>query len=107
MKTEGPPVAKKRKTKKIDQANVDAFSRKLAEWGRTLPKKEAGLLRLLVDRASAVNVDDLGEYNLSAKIQPDAERVFKSLQSGIARMPRGGVWLKLGPLWLRSTTTVP
>jgi hypothetical protein len=99
-------LKKQKRKKNIDQASVDAFSKKLAEWGKTLPKKEAGLLRLLVDRATSVNVGDLGDYNLTAKVQPDAERVFKGLQKSIARMPRGPVWVRLGPLWLRSNTTL-
>ncbi len=97
---------KTKKKKKIDQASVNSFSKKLEEWGKTLPKEESGLLRLLVDRATSVNVGDLGEYNLTAKVGPDAERVFKSLQKATARM-RGPVWLRMGGMWLRSNTTRP
>jgi hypothetical protein len=99
---------KKITTKRITQASVDAFSKKLEEWSKALPKEERSLLRLLIDRATSVNVADLGDYDLTAKVRPDGEQVFKSLKKAAARMPRPG-WYKGrdGEIWLRSRTTRP
>ena len=92
------------KKNKIDQVTVDAFSKKLEEWSKTLPDEERGLVRLLIDRATAVNVGDLGDFDLTAKVGTDAERVFKSLKK-VAKKMKGPVWLKMGPMWLKSITT--
>jgi hypothetical protein len=89
----------------IRPASINAFSKKLEEWSKTLPKAERSLLRLLIDRATTVNVEDLGAFNLTARIQPDAERVFKSLKRATRKSKK--MRIRLGPLWLRSTTTVP
>ncbi len=100
-----PPVKKKQK---IDQATVDAFSKKLKEWSETLPQEERSLVRLLVDRATAVNVGDLGRYDLKAKIRPDAEKLFRSLRGAVQASP-AAVSANLDPedLWLKSLTTTP
>jgi hypothetical protein len=97
------------KKNKINQVTVDAFSKKLKEWSKTLPKEERSLVRLLIDRATAVNVGDLGDYDLTAKVGHDAERVFKSLQKVAQELPIPGQLglIKFGDLWLKSTTTKP
>jgi len=96
------------KKNRINQVTVDAFSKKLAEWSKTLPKEERSLVRLLVDRATAVNVGDLGDYDLTAKVRRDAERVFESLREVTKKLPRpGSLDIKDGDLWLKSTTTKP
>ena len=92
----------------IRQASVDAFSKKLEKWSETLPEQEKSLLQLLIDRATTVNIEDLGTFNLTAKIQRDAEKVFKSLKRATGKSKkRRKMTIELGPLWLRSTTTVP
>ena len=93
----------------INQVTVDAFSKKLKEWSKTLPKEERSLVRLLIDRATAVNVGDLGDYDLTAKVGPDAERVFKSLRKVALELPIPGQLdlMQDGGLWLKSTTTKP
>jgi hypothetical protein len=100
------PVKKKLK---IEQATVDAFSRKLKEWSKTLPQEERKLVRLLVDRATAVNVGDLGGYNLKANIRPEAEKLFKTLRRAIQSSPAvGGVNLEPGDItWFRTMITTP
>ena len=93
---------------KIDQATVDAFSKKLKAWSKSLPQEERNLVRLLVDRATAVNVRDLGSYDLRAKIRPESEKLFKSLRRAIQSLPAvGGVNLDPEDLWLRSVATTP
>jgi len=98
-----------KKRMKIKQATVDAFAKKLKEWSKTLPKEERHLVRFLVARATAVNVGDLGGYDLKAKIRPDAEKLFKSLKKAIQSLPAtGGVNLEPGDIsWLRTTATTP
>ena len=100
------PVKKKLK---IEQATVDAFSRKLKEWSKTLPQEERNLVRLLVDRATAVNVGDLGSYDLKVKIRPEAEKLFNSLRRAIQSLPAaGGVNLEPGDIsWFRTMITKP
>jgi len=93
------------KKNKIDQVSVDAFSKKLKAWGKTLPKDESGLLELFIDRATSVNVRDLGGYDLTAKVGADAERIFKSLKKVSGRRRRPNVWVDIGPIWLKSVTT--
>ena len=91
---------------KIEQTTVDAFSRKLREWSKTLPKEEGNLVRLLVDRATAVNVGDLGGYNLRTKIRPEAEKLFKSLRRATQSLPAvSGVNLDPGDVWVRADWT--
>jgi hypothetical protein len=80
----------------------------LKEWSKSLPEEERNLVRLLVDRATAVNVGDLGSYDLKAKIRPEAEKLFKSLRMAIKSLPAvGAVNLDPEDLWLRTTATVP
>jgi hypothetical protein len=95
-----------KKRKKVSQATVNSFSKKLEQWSKTLPPEERGLVRLLVDRATAVNVADLGDYDLTSKVQRDAERVFQSLRNAVARTPPG-MWVEAGDVWLKSRTTKP
>ncbi len=94
------PVKKKIK---IEQATVDAFSRKLKDWSKTLPEEERKLVRLLVERATALNVGDLGSYSLRAKIRPEAEKLFKTLKRAIQSLPAAGeVNLDPGDIsWMR------
>ena len=100
-----PPVTKKLK---IEQATVDAFSKKLKAWSKTLPQEERDLVRLLVDRATAVNVGDLGGYDLKAKIGPESEKLFKSLKSAVQSLPAvDGVNLDPDEVWLRAIATRP
>jgi hypothetical protein len=100
---------KKKKKMKIKQATVDAFSKKLREWSKTLPEDERDLVRLLVLRATSINVGDLGNYDLTAKIAPDAEKLFKSFRGAIRSIPSAtGVNLEPGDIsWARAFTTVP
>src|SRR5258708_35279020 len=100
------PVKKKLK---IEQATVDAFSRKLKEWSKTLPQEERNLVRLLVDRATAVNVGDLGSYDLKVKIRPEAEKLFNSLRRAIQSLPAagGGNFEPGGISWFRTMITKP
>jgi hypothetical protein len=105
-----------KKKLKIKPAAVEAFSRKLKEWSKTLPDEERDLVRLLVDRATAVNVGDLGSYDLSVKVRPEAERLFKSLRGAVQSVPAvsgtnldpGDVWLKIieTGLWLKGKSIV-
>jgi hypothetical protein len=95
-----------KKKLKIEQATVDAFSKKLKEWSKALPEEERDLVRLLVDRATAVNVGDLGSYNLKAKVGPEAEKLFKSLRGAAQSLPAGsGVNLDPGDVWLKIIET--
>lgn len=98
-----------KKKMKITQATVDGFSKKLKEWSKTLPKEERNLVRLLVDRATAVNVGDLGSYSLKAKLRPEAEKLFKSLRRAVQSLPAaGGANLEPGDIsWFRTTITTP
>jgi hypothetical protein len=97
-----------KKKLKIEQAAVDAFSRKLKEWSKSLPEEERNLMRLLVERATTVNVADLGGYDLRAKIRPEAAKLFKSLRSAVQSLPAvTGVNLDPDGLWLKSTATRP
>jgi hypothetical protein len=100
-------VALKKKSG-INQAAVKAFSKKLEEWSKTLPTAERDLVRLLVERATTVNVADLGPYDLKAKVRPDAERLFKSLRKATGRArKRRRATIEFGDLWLRSIITRP
>ncbi len=98
------PRAKKKA--KIEQSTVDAFSKKLKEWSKSLPEDERNLVRLLVDRATTVNVEDLGSYNLKTKVRPDAEKIFKSLRGAAQSLPaNSGLNLDPGDLWMKIMST--
>jgi len=106
----------KKKKLKINQDAVNAFSKNLKAWSKTLPAEERNLVRLLIERATTVNVGDLGNYNLRVKIRPEAEKLFKSLKAATQSQPMvsgvnldpGDVWLKIVEtgLWLKGNSIV-
>ena len=82
---------------KIDQAVVDAFSKKLKEWSKTLPEEERDLVRVLVNRATTVNIGDPGSYALKAKISTRSRKTLQEPEKScpVAARRRGsesGTW---------------
>ena len=92
---------KKKKTH-VSQASVNAFAKKLEAWGKTIPADERKLLRLLLDRAAGVQIEDLGDYDTKVKIRPESLRIFRALKQVAGRLAGGEVWLEIGEIWLRA-----
>ena len=82
----------------ITSEELDAFGRRLAEWGDTLEPKERALALMLVERLREMEPSNILREELRVGVAGAVSAVVKAIND---RWSDGDVWVKMGPLWLK------
>ena len=92
-------------TENITQEQLDSFSDKLTEWGKTLSVSEQALLNVVLARAGAETAEVEG-FQFNAGFGASAQSFLAPLvaSNALSVAPKGDIWLDIGPVWAK---TVP
>jgi hypothetical protein len=85
----------------ITSEEIDAFGRRLAEWGETLEPNERALALMLVERLREIEPNNIVREELRIGVAGAVRAVVEAINE---RWSDGDVWVKMGPLWLKSNT---
>ena len=92
-------------TAPISKKEIAALTRKLDDWGASLPPAEQALLQLIVSKAQLVDPDEVRAQQTREALSVAVQDVFKNL----TKQWQGGKegWAKIGPVWYKKNKLNP
>jgi hypothetical protein len=87
----------------VSQRDITALSKKLDQWGSTLPESERSLLQLMVSHTRFVDVEAVRTAQIRERLSVAVAGVFRGLPQGAT--PEG--WAKIGPIWYKKNQFKP
>jgi hypothetical protein len=88
----------------VSKADIAAFAAKLDGWGAALSGKEQALFHLLLERAKALEPQDVKREQFQEGITSAISAVYTSLvQAWTGAEP--GSWVRVDPIWYKAGAT--
>jgi hypothetical protein len=87
----------------VSKKEIAALSKKLDDWGATLPGKERALLQLIVSKARLVEPDDVRIQETRETVGAAVSAAFKQITKRWT--PQG--WARIDPIWYKHDSINP